>query len=149
MELIITLIVLIIIWCIAFMVGNKQGANRIVNQIKKDGGYYDMEYTSSAYPILYPTSSVNNDTMGTIGSKPKTQTDYQMEHKAEVEKGDIDFMYNWIQEKSGKKDPIPKKENPKQFNGIKTEEPFVKSRTKRKPKTTKDWEDEFDIGGNS
>ena len=149
MELIITLIVLIIIWCIAFMVGNKQGANRIVNQIKKDGGYYDMEYTSSAYPILYPTSSVNNDTMGSIGSKPKTQTDYQNEHKAEVEKGDIDFMYNWIQEKSGKKDPIPKKENPKQFNGIKTEEPFVKTRTKRKPKTTKEWEDEFDIGGNS
>ena len=149
MELIITLIVLIIIWCIAFMVGNKQGANRIVNQIKKDGGYYDMEYTSSAYPILYPTSSVNNDTMGTIGSKPKTQTDYQMEHKAEAETPDIDFMYNWIQEKSGKKDPIPKKENPKQFNGIKTEEPFVKTRTKRKPKSTKEWEDEFDIGGNS
>ena len=149
MELIITLIVLIIIWCVAFMVGNKQGANRIVNQIKKDGGYYDMEYTSSAYPILYPTSSVNNDTMGTIGSKPKTQTDYQMEHKAEAETPDIDFMYNWIQEKSGKKDPIPKKENPKQFNGIKTEEPFVKTRTKRKPKSIKDWEDEFDIGGNS
>ena len=114
MELIITLIVLIIIWCIAFMVGNKQGANRIVNQIKKDGGYYDMEYTSSAYPILYPTSSVNNDTMGSIGSKPKTQTDYQMEHKItpcvghelesqkEIEKSDIDFMYKWIREKSGK-----------------------------------------------
>ena len=149
MELIITLIVLIIIWCIAFMVGNKQGANRIVNQIKKDGGYYDMEYTSSAYPILYPTSSVNNDTMGSIGSKPKTQTDYQMEHKVEAETPAIDFMHNWIQEKSGKKDPIPKKENPKQFNGIKTEEPFVKTRTKRKPKTTKEWEDEFDIGGNS
>ena len=149
MELIITLIVLIIIWCIAFMVGNKQGANRIVNQIKKDGGYYDMEYTSSVYPILHPTSSVNNDTMGTIGSKPKTQTDYQREHKAEAETPDIDFMYNWIQEKSGKKDPIPKKENPKQFNGIKTEEPFVKTRTKRKPKSTKEWEDEFDIGGNS
>ena len=149
MELIITLIVLIIIWCIAFMVGNKQGANRIVNQIKKDGGYYDMEYTSSAYPILYPTSSVNNDTMGSIGSKPKTQTDYQMEHKVEAETPAIDFMHNWIQEKSGKKDPIPKKENPKQFNGIKTEEPFVKTRTKRKPKSTKEWEDEFDIGGNS
>ena len=149
MELIITLIVLIIIWCVAFMVGNKQGANRIVNQIKKDGGYYDMEYTSSVYPILHPTSSVNNDTMGTIGSKPKTQTDYQMEHKVEDETPAIDFMHNWIQEKSGKKDPIPKKENPKQFNGIKTEEPFVKTRTKRKPKTTKEWEDEFDIGGNS
>jgi hypothetical protein len=149
MELIITLIVLIIIWCVAFMVGNKQGANRIINQIKKDGGYYDMEYTSSVYPILEPTSSVNNDTMefnpphfkdipkwsslnndtmGTIGSKPKTQTDYQNEHKVEQEKGDIDFMHKWIQEKSGKKDPVSKK---------------------RKPKTTKEWEDEFDIGGNS
>jgi len=140
MELIITLIVLIIIWCVAFMVGAKQGANRTINQIKKDGGYYDLEYTSSAYPILYPTSSVNNDTMGSIGSKPKTQTDYQREHKAESETQAIDFMHNWIQEKSGKK------QNPKQFNGIKTEEPFVKTR-KRKPKTTKEWEDEFDLGG--
>ena len=128
MELIITLIVLIIVWCIAFMVGNKQGVNRTINQIKKDGGYYDMEYTSSAYPILDPTSSVNNDTMGSIGSKPKTQTDYQREHKAEAETPAIDFMHNWIQEKSGKKDPVSKK---------------------RKPKTTKEWEDEFDIGGNS
>jgi len=140
MELIITLIVLIIIWCVAFMVGAKQGANRTINQIKKDGGYYDLEYTSSAYPILYPTSSVNNDTMGSIGSKPKTQTDYQREHKAESETQAIDFMHNWIQEKSGKK------QNPKQFNGIKTKEPFVKTR-KRKPKTTKEWEDEFDLGG--
>ena len=141
MELIITLIVLIIIWCIAFMVGNKQGTNRIINQIKKDGGYYDMEYTSSAYPILDPTSSVNNDTMGSIGSKPKTQTDYQREHatiephvanefqyQKEEENGDIDFMRKWIQEKSGKKDPVSQK---------------------RKPKSIKDWEDEFDIGGNS
>ena len=51
---------------------------------------------------------------GTIGSKPKTQTDYQNEHKIppcvghdlesqrEIEKGDINFMYNWIREKSGK-----------------------------------------------
>jgi hypothetical protein len=59
MELILALIVLIIVWCIAFIAGNKQGANRIVNQIKKDRGYYDMEYTSSVYPILDPTSSVD------------------------------------------------------------------------------------------
>lgn len=59
MEIIITLIALIIIWCVAFMVGAKQGANRTINQIKKDGGYYDLEYTSSAYPILYPTSSLD------------------------------------------------------------------------------------------
>jgi len=78
---------------------------------------------------------------GTIGSKPKTQTDYQREHttiephvanefqsQKEEENGDIDFMHKWIQEKSGKKDPVSQK---------------------RKPKTTKEWEDEFDIGGNS
>ncbi len=143
MELIITLIVLIIIWCVAFMVGNKQGANRTINQIKKDGGYFDMEYTGAVYPYVteYPTSSVNNDTMGSIGSKPKTQTDYQREHtkiephiahelesQNEEENGDIDFMRKWIQEKSGKKDPVSQK---------------------RKPKSIKDWEDEFDIGGNS
>jgi hypothetical protein len=53
---------------------------------------------------------------GTIGSKPKTQTDYQNEHKKippcvghEIESQrqeqtpDRDFMYNWIREKSGKK----------------------------------------------
>ena len=125
MEIIITLIVLIIIFGIGFLVGAKQGTNQLVNQIKKDGGYYDMEYTSSAYPILASTSSINNDTMGTIGSKPKTQTDYQMEHKAEGETPAIDFMHNWIQEKSGKK-PVSQK---------------------RKPKTTKEWEDEFDLGG--
>ena len=57
-----------------------------------------------------------NDTMGTIGSKPKTQTDYQREHakvepcvghelesQKENDKDDINFMYNWIREKSGKK----------------------------------------------
>jgi len=136
-----TLIVLIIIFSIAFMVGAKQGVNRTINQIKKDGGYYDLEYTSSAYPILAPASSLDNDTMGTIGSKPKTQADYQREHKAEGETPAIDFMHNWIQEKSGKK------QNPKQFNGIKTEEPFVKTRTKRKPKSVKENENDFDLGG--
>jgi hypothetical protein len=40
-----------------------------------------------------------------------------------------------------------KKSNPKQFDGVKSEEPFIKTRTKRKPKTTKEWEDEFDLGG--
>ena len=51
-----------------------------------------------------------------------------MEHKAENETPAIDFMHKWIQEKSGKKDPVSQK---------------------RKPKSIKDWEDEFDIGGNS
>ena len=141
MELILAVIILIIIFSIGFLVGNKQ-------LLKKESEYTETWHDPNfKQEQLFPTSSV--DTMGTIGSKPKTQTDYQNEHKAEDETPAIDFMRNWIQEKSGKKDPIPKKENPKQFNGIKTEEPFVKTRTKRKPKTTKEWEDEFDIGGNS
>jgi hypothetical protein len=40
-----------------------------------------------------------------------------------------------------------KKPNPKQFDGVKSDEPFVKTRTKRKPKSVKDWEDQFDLGG--
>lgn len=59
MEIIITLIALTIIWCVAFLIGAKQGTNRLINQIKKDGGYYDMEYTSSVYPINGPTSSLD------------------------------------------------------------------------------------------
>ena len=51
-------------------------------------------------------------------------------------------------EKDAVKVTFQSKPNPKQFDGIKSEEPFVKTRTKRKPKTIKDWEDEFDIGGN-
>ena len=50
-------------------------------------------------------------------------------------------------EKDAIKVTFQSKPNPKQFDGIKSEEPFVKTRTKRKPKTTKDWEDEFDLGG--
>jgi hypothetical protein len=42
---------------------------------------------------------------------------------------------------------VKKKSNPKQFDGVKSEEPFVKTRIKRKPKTVKDWEDQFDLGG--
>jgi hypothetical protein len=51
-------------------------------------------------------------------------------------------------EKDAVKITFQSKPNPKQFPEIKSEEPFVKTRTKRKPKTTKDWEDEFDLGGN-
>lgn len=261
MELIITLIALIIIWCIAFMVGNKQGANRIVNQIKKDRGYYDMEYTSSVYPIFGPTSSldevpseflmggnidkalhiagvkeasfekqkewaderkqkvetettlsmedllnslnkedlqlkagikqhthneeaikvasklisIENDVNPLIEEKLKIEArrkEYEKERENRIKidfealnfsrisnearkqiteivkqdlenkikeiekntpeinedtKSEADFMYNWIQEKSGKKDPVSKK---------------------RKPKSTNDWENEFDLGGN-
>jgi hypothetical protein len=51
---------------------------------------------------------------------------HELESQKENEKLDTNFMRNWIQEKSGKKDSVSKK---------------------RKPKTTKDWEDEFDLGG--
>jgi hypothetical protein len=49
-------------------------------------------------------------------------------------------------EKDAVKVTFTGKPNPKQFDGIKSEEPFVKTR-KRKPKSVKDWEDNFDLGG--
>ena len=100
MELVLILIVLIIVWCIAFMIGNKQGINQLTNQIKKDGGYYDMEYTSSAYPILDPTSSLNEvpkellmggdieRTLHIAGIKEATPakiTEWENERRAKVE----------------------------------------------------------------
>jgi hypothetical protein len=50
-------------------------------------------------------------------------------------------------EKDAVKVTFTGKPNPKQFDGVKSEEPFIKTRTKRKPKTVKDWEDQFDLGG--
>ena len=49
-------------------------------------------------------------------------------------------------EKDAVKITFTGKPNPKQFDGVKSEEPFVKTR-KRKPKSVKDWEDNFDLGG--
>ena len=51
-------------------------------------------------------------------------------------------------EKDAVKITFTGKSNSKQFPEIKSEEPFIKTRTKRKPKTVKDWEDQFDLGGN-
>ena len=59
--------------------------------------------------------------------KPKTQTDYQNEH----------IVHSQVKLKS----------NPKQFDGVKSEEPFVKTRKKRKPRSVGEWEDEIDLGG--
>ena len=266
------------IFAIGFLVGAKQGANQLVNQIKKDGGYYDMEYTSSAYPILAPTSSLNNDTMGSMDEVPKeflmggnidralhiagvkeatpekiaewqdekrakieakqeasvdellsklnktdlqikaglientdkTETDIKIKvkeldpinelqiktaaarkqferekvdtlkrnfealplsrlsvegmHKIiELVREDIQSTMKIVEQNTpeinedngiGKKPKTQtdyqnefKKPNPKQFNGVEFGEPFVKTKKKRKPKTTKEWEDEFDLGG--
>jgi hypothetical protein len=49
-------------------------------------------------------------------------------------------------EKDAVKITFQSKPNPKQFDGVKSEEPFVKTR-KRKPKSVKDWEDNYDLGG--
>ena len=101
MEIIIALIVLIIVWCVAFMVGIKQGTKQLTNQIKKDGGYFDMEITGAVYP--YKTNSLNDDTMGSIGSKPKTQTDYRREHSKEFEAEVRDVIITTLKEKHKKK----------------------------------------------
>ena len=71
-----------------------------------------------------------------------------------MEIGITNDRLRWLEERLTKleKDAVKitftPKPNPKQFDGVKSEEPFVKTRTKRKPKTNKDWEDEFDLGGN-
>lgn len=101
MEIILALIVLIIVWCVAFVAGNKH----MIKKIKKDGGYFDMEYTGAVYPYVteYPTSSVNNDTMGSMGSKPKTQTDYAREHSKEFEAEVRNVIITTLKEKHKKK----------------------------------------------
>ena len=77
--------------------------------------------TFTIFGVVNMLKQINNlpderDVMGTIGTKPKTQTDYQREHskippcvghelesQKENEKSESNFMYNWIREKSGKK----------------------------------------------
>ncbi len=77
--------------------------------------------TFTIFGVVNMLKQINNlpneqdDLMGTIGTKPKTQTDYQNEHakippcvghelesQKEIEIGDINFMHKWIREKSGK-----------------------------------------------
>jgi hypothetical protein len=88
------------------MVGNKQGVNRTINQIKKDGGYYDMEITGAVYPYEHmpnwtpPTSSLNEvpkellmggdieRTLHIAGIKEATPakiTEWENERRAKVE----------------------------------------------------------------
>jgi hypothetical protein len=69
-----------------------------------------------------------------------------------MEIGITNDRLRWLEERLTKleKDAVKitftPKPNPKQFDGVKSEEPFVKTR-KRKPKSVKDWEDNFDLGG--
>jgi hypothetical protein len=70
-----------------------------------------------------------------------------------MEIGITNDRLQWLEERLTKleKDAVKvtftPKPNPKQFDGVKSEEPFVKTRTKRKPKSVKDWEDNYDLGG--
>jgi hypothetical protein len=70
-----------------------------------------------------------------------------------MEIGITNDRIRWLEERLTKleKDAVKitfqSKPNPKQFPEIKSEEPFVKTR-KRKPKSVKDWEDNYDLGGN-
>jgi hypothetical protein len=70
-----------------------------------------------------------------------------------MEIGITNDRLRWLEERLTKleKDAVKitftPKPNPKKFDGVKSEEPFVKTRTKRKPKSVKDWEDNYDLGG--
>jgi hypothetical protein len=91
---------IIAFWALNELISEKFDAKELINQIKKDGGYYDMEYTSSAYPILEPTSSLNEvpkellmggdieRTLHIAGIKEATPakiTEWENERRAKVE----------------------------------------------------------------
>jgi hypothetical protein len=64
-----------------------------------------------------------------------------------LEKDAVKVTFTSVNDKVIVHPQVKLKSNPKQFDGVKSEEPFIKTRTKRKPKTVKDWEDQFDLGG--
>jgi len=68
------------------------------------------------------------------------------ERLTKLEKDAVKVTFSNVNDKVIVHPQVKLKSNPKQFDGVKSEEPFVKTR-KRKPKTVKDWEDQFDLGG--
>lgn len=102
------------------------------------------------------------DEDGGFGTKPYTYEDFKRDEenavrnviksKLDMEKFS-DSLENpplpngvLIDAKKQYDEQMKKKDNPKQFNGIESKEPFVKTRKKKK-KTVQDWEDEFELGG--
>jgi hypothetical protein len=74
----------------------------------------------SIFGVISMLKQINRlPVMGTIGSKPKTQTDYAREHSKEFEVEVKNVIISTLKEKQ----------------------------KKRKPKTVADWEDNFDLGG--
>jgi len=69
------------------------------------------------------------------------------ERLTKLEKDAVKITFSNVNDKVIVHPQVKLKPNPKQFDGVKSEEPFVKTRTKRKPKSVKDWEDQFDLGG--
>lgn len=68
------------------------------------------------------------------------------ERLTKLEKDAVKVTFSNVNDKVIVHPQVKLKSNPKQFDGVKSEEPFVKTR-KRKPKSVKDWEDQFDLGG--
>ena len=68
------------------------------------------------------------------------------ERLIKLEKDAVKVTFSNVNDKVIVHPQVKLKSNPKQFDGIKSEELFVKTR-KRKPKSVKDWEDNFDLGG--
>ena len=69
------------------------------------------------------------------------------ERLTKLEKDAVKVTFTSVNDKVIVHPQVKLKSNPKQFDGVKSEEPFIKTRTKRKPKSVKDWEDQFDLGG--
>lgn len=70
--------------------------------------------------------------------------DYRL---TKLEKDAVKVTFTSVNDKVIVHPQVKLKSNPKQFDGVKSEEPFVKTRKKRKPKSVGEWEDEIDLGG--
>ena len=69
------------------------------------------------------------------------------ERLTKLEKDAVKVTFTSVNDKVIVHPQVKLKSNPKQFDGVKSEEPFVKTRKKRKPKSVGEWEDEIDLGG--
>ena len=69
------------------------------------------------------------------------------ERLTKLEKDAVKVTFSNVNDKVIVHPQVKLKSNPKQFDGVKSEEPFIKTRKKRKPKTVGEWEEEIDLGG--
>lgn len=93
-------------------------------------------FTLSGAIIVWTEMGITND-----------RVIWLQERLTKLEKDAVKVTFTSVDDKVIVHPQVKLKSNLKQFDGIKSEEPFVKTRKKRKPKTVGEWEEEIDLGG--